>query len=36
MFDVPIRGSLVTLFVCSTLFVLAMVGTGLLTSVLAK
>jgi len=36
MFDVPIQGSLVTLFVCSTLFVLAMVGTGLLTSVVAK
>jgi len=36
MFDVPIRGSLVTLFGCSTLFVLAMLGTGLLTSVIAK
>ncbi len=36
MFDVPIRGSLLTLFGCSTLFVLAMLGTGLLTSVLAK
>jgi len=36
MFDVPIRGSLVTLFACSSLFVLAMLGTGLLTSVIAK
>jgi ABC-2 type transport system permease protein len=36
MFDVPIRGSLLTLFGCSTLFVLAMLGTGLLTSVIAK
>jgi ABC-2 type transport system permease protein len=36
MFDVPIRGSLLTLFGCSSLFVLAMVGTGLLTSVIAK
>ena len=36
MFDVPIRGSLMTLFGCSTLFVLAMLGTGLLTSVIAK
>jgi ABC-2 type transport system permease protein len=36
MFDVPIRGSLLILFGCSILFVLAMLGTGLLTSVIAK
>jgi ABC-2 type transport system permease protein len=36
MFDVPIRGSLVTLFGCSMLFVLAMLGTGLIASVIAK
>jgi drug efflux transport system permease protein len=36
MFDVPIRGSLVTLFVSSTLFLLAMLGTGLTASIMAK
>jgi len=36
MFDVPIRGSLVTLFGCSTLFLLAMLGTGISASVIAK
>jgi ABC-2 type transport system permease protein len=36
LFDVPIRGSLVTLFACSTLFLLAMLGTGLLTSIVTK
>ena len=36
LFDIPIRGSLVTLFVCSTLFLLAMLGTGLIASVVAK
>jgi len=36
MFELPIRGSLVTLFTCSTLFLLAMLGMGLLASVIAK
>jgi len=36
LFDIPIRGSLVTLFGCSTLFLLAMLGTGLIASVIAK
>ena len=36
LFDIPIRGSLVTLFACSTLFLLAMLGTGLIASVVAK
>jgi ABC-2 type transport system permease protein len=36
LFDIPIRGSVVTLFACSTLFLLAMLGTGLTASVLAK
>lgn len=36
MFDVPIRGSLGTLFAASTFFLLAMLGTGLLTSVITK
>ena len=36
MFGVPIRGSLVTLFGCSMLFLLAMLGTGLIASVIAK
>jgi ABC-2 type transport system permease protein len=36
MFDVPIRGSLLTLFGCSTLFLLAMLGTGITASVIAK
>jgi ABC-2 type transport system permease protein len=36
MFDVPIRGSLVTLFACSMLFLLAMLGSGLIASVIAK
>jgi ABC-2 type transport system permease protein len=36
MFDIPIRGSLVMLFACSTLFLLAMLGTGLIASVVAK
>jgi ABC-2 type transport system permease protein len=36
MFDVPIRGSLVTLFLASVFFVLAMLGTGLLASIVAK
>jgi ABC-2 type transport system permease protein len=36
MFDVPIRGSLFTLFGCSTLFLLAMLGTGITASVIAK
>jgi ABC-2 type transport system permease protein len=36
LFDVPIRGSLVTLFVSSTLFLLAMLGTGLTASIMAK
>lgn len=34
LFDVPIRGSLTTLFACSTLFLLAMLGTGLIASVI--
>lgn len=36
MFGVPIRGSLVTLFGCSMLFLLAMLGSGLISSVIAK
>jgi ABC-2 type transport system permease protein len=36
LFDVPIRGSLVTLFVSSTLFLVAMLGTGLTVSIMAK
>ena len=36
MFDVPIRGSLGMLFGCSALFLLAMLGIGLLTSVTTK
>jgi ABC-2 type transport system permease protein len=36
MFGVPIRGSLVTLFGCSMLFLLAMLGSGLIASVVAK
>jgi ABC-2 type transport system permease protein len=36
MFDVPIRGSLVTLFLSSSLFLLAMLGTGLTASIIAK
>jgi ABC-2 type transport system permease protein len=36
MFDVPIRGSLATLFGCSTLFLLAMLGTGLIASIITK
>ena len=36
LFDVPIRGSLVTLFASSTLFLLAMLGTGLTASIIAK
>ena len=36
MFDVPIRGSLVTLFGSSTLFLLAMLGMGFLASIIAK
>ncbi len=36
MFDVPIRGSLLTLFGCSMLFLLAMLGSGLIASVIAK
>lgn len=36
MFDVPIRGSIATLFVSSTLFLLAMLGTGLTASIIAK
>jgi ABC-2 type transport system permease protein len=36
MFDVPIRGSLGTLFVSSAFFLLAMLGTGLLASIVAK
>jgi ABC-2 type transport system permease protein len=36
MFDVPIRGSLWTLFGSSTLFLLAMLGTGLTASIIAK
>jgi ABC-2 type transport system permease protein len=36
LYDIPIRGSLVTLFACSTLFLLAMLGTGLIASVIAK
>jgi ABC-2 type transport system permease protein len=36
MFGVPIRGSLVTLFASSMLFLLAMLGTGLIASVIAK
>jgi ABC-2 type transport system permease protein len=36
LFDVPLRGSLVTLFVSSTLFLLAMLGTGLTASIMAK
>jgi ABC-2 type transport system permease protein len=36
MFGVPIRGSLVTLFGCSMLFLLAMLGSGLIASVIAK
>jgi ABC-2 type transport system permease protein len=34
LFDVPIRGSLGVLFVCSVLFLLAMLGTGLVASVI--
>jgi len=36
LFDVPIRGSLVTLFISSTLFLIAMLGTGLSASIIAK
>jgi ABC-2 type transport system permease protein len=36
MFDVPIRGSLGLLFLCSLLFQLAMLGIGLLVSVATK
>jgi ABC-2 type transport system permease protein len=36
LFGVPIRGSLVTLFGCSMLFLLAMLGSGLIASVIAK
>ena len=36
MFDVPIRGSLALLFLCSLLFQLAMLGLGLLISVATK
>jgi ABC-2 type transport system permease protein len=36
MFDVPIRGSLVTLFGSSALFLLGMLGTGLVASIMAK
>lgn len=36
MFDVPIRGSLALLFLCSLLFQLAMLGLGLLVSVATK
>jgi len=36
MFDVPIRGSVALLFVCSLLFQLAMLGLGLLISVATK
>ena len=36
LFDIPIRGSLGTLFVCSMLFLLAMLGTGLIASIVAK
>jgi ABC-2 type transport system permease protein len=36
VFDVPIRGSLVVLFGCSTLFLLGALGVGLLTSVTTK
>lgn len=35
LFDVPLRGSLPTLVVCSTFFLLAMLGTGLVASVVA-
>jgi ABC-2 type transport system permease protein len=36
MFDVPIRGSIALLFLCSLLFQLAMLGLGLLVSVATK
>jgi ABC-2 type transport system permease protein len=36
MFDVPIRGSLATLFVSSMMFLLAILATGLIASVAAK
>ena len=36
MFDVPIRGSLALLFLCSLLFQVAMLGLGLLVSVATK
>ena len=36
LFDVPIRGSVATLFLCSTLFLLAMLGLGLFISVATK
>ena len=36
LFDIPIRGSLLSLFGCSALFLLAMLATGLIASVIAK
>ena len=36
MFDVPIEGSLVTLFGCSMLFIISMLGIGLFVSVATK
>jgi ABC-2 type transport system permease protein len=36
VFDVPIRGSLLTLFGCSALFLLAALGVGLLASIATK
>lgn len=36
LFDVPIRGSLVLLFGCSALFLIAMLGVGLAVSVITK
>ncbi len=36
LFDVPIRGSVLLLFACSLLFLLAMLGVGLTVSVLTK
>ncbi len=36
LFDVPIRGSLVALFACSTIFLTASLGVGLLASVVTR
>lgn len=36
LFDVPVRGSLIVLFACASLFLAAMLGQGLLISVITK